>query len=140
MADLTYNAESVPVTLGGTDGKTNVLKTGTLVTTAVTAGQVVLTYTVTAAKTFFLEYMEWEAYLTNLPGNANPIALGAISLETPSGTKCITSQLFHPPTSGVVFTFAEPVPIAAGVVVRVVVTPATATSMTWGANFGGYER
>ncbi len=34
----------------------------------------------------------------------------------------------------------EPVPIAAGTVIRLVVTPAANTSMSWFANFGGYER
>jgi hypothetical protein len=37
-------------------------------------------------------------------------------------------------------TFAEPIPIAAGTVIRVVCTPAAATAMTWRANLGGYEK
>jgi len=36
--------------------------------------------------------------------------------------------------------FAEPIPFAAGTVIRLVVTPASATSMLWVGNFGGYEK
>lgn len=38
------------------------------------------------------------------------------------------------------YEFAEPIAIAAGTVIRVVVTPGATTSYTWKANFGGYER
>jgi len=122
-------------------GGANVLKTGSLVTTAVTADQVVLTYTVTTAKTFYLAYLAMYGRLTALSATAS--ILGAISLETPSGTKVITLDDVNPTTSEVEFnpiTFSQPIPIAAGVVVRVVVTPAATTSMTWRANFGGYEK
>jgi hypothetical protein len=122
-------------------GGANVLKTGVLVTTAVTADQVVLTYTVTALKTFYLAYLVMYGRLTVVAATAS--ILGAISLETPSGTKVITLDDNNPTTSEVEFnpiTFSQPIPIAAGIVIRVVVTPAAATSMTWRANFGGYEK
>lgn len=122
-------------------GGANVLKTGSLVTTAVTADQVVLTYTVTALKTFYLAYLVMYGRLTAVSATAS--ILGAISLETPSGTKVITLDDTNPTTSEVEFnpiTFSQPIPIAAGTVVRVVVTPAATTSMTWRANFGGYEK
>lgn len=138
---LAINSDgSANVSLGSTGGKTNVLKTGSLVTTATTVDQVVLTYTVTAAKTFYLEYLQIEGRVTTLPGNNNPVDLGAISLETPSGTKVITHEAIHPNYYLPGYKFSEPIPVAAGVVIRVVCTPAAATSCTWRANFGGYER
>lgn len=133
-------SSTVNASLGNTTGKTNVLTTGSVVTTTTTANQVVLTYTVTALKTFYLEYVTFQAYRTTLPGNVNPLLLGTISLETPSGTKVITFDLFHMMINPNVVQFTEPIPIAAGVVVRVVVTPSAVTSTTWRANFGGYEK
>lgn len=131
----------IPTTKVAATGQTNVLKTGSLVTTAVTADQVVLTYTVTALKTFYLTHLIMYGRLTVISATAS--ILGVISLETPSGTKAITLDDTNPTTSEVEFhpiVFSEPIPIAAGVVIRVVVTPAAATSRTWRANFGGYEK
>jgi hypothetical protein len=127
------------VSIGTAVGKTLVLKTGTLATTAVTANQVVLTYTVTAGKTLYLEYLHMDGFETTLPGNANPIALGTITLQV-AGVASISVDYFHPPDKALLFPFGEPLPVAAGVVIRVVVTPAITTSITWRANFGGYER
>jgi hypothetical protein len=138
MSDIGFNEGTVSI--GTDDGKTLVLKTGTLVTTAVTADQVVLTYTVTVAKTFFVEYVTLDGFLTSTPGNANPVKLGTISLETPSGTKAITADRFQSLGNTFVLPFSEPLPVAAGVVIRVVCTPFSASSMTWRAGFGGYER
>ena len=135
-----FRSPSVEVcTLGNSVGKTVVMKTGSLVTTAVTANQVVLTYTVTVAKAFYLEYLNMDAYITSQPGNGNPILLGTVSLETPSGTKVIADTMFHPNSMGFNTTFSEPIPVLAGVVIRVVTTPSVTTGVTWGANFGGYE-
>ena|ERR1700676_792801 len=137
MADISFNEGTVSI--GTDDGKTNVLKTGALVTTAVTANQVVLTYTVTAAKIFFVQYLTLAGYETAQPGNANPIDLGLISLQI-SGVTDISVEFFHPKAADFILTWAEPLPIVAGTVVRVVVTPVIATSITWRGNFGGYER
>jgi hypothetical protein len=137
MADISFNEGTVSI--GTDDGKTNILKTGALVTTAVTANQVVLTYTVTAAKTFFVQYLTLAGYFTVQPGNANPIDMGLISLQI-AGVTDIGVEFFHPKVADFILTWAEPMPIAAGVVIRVVVTPVVATSMTWRGNFGGYER
>ncbi len=129
------------VSLGVSSGKTNIMKTGSLTTTATTADQVVLTYTVTSGKTFYLEYFEIEARITTLSGTAS--ILGTASLENPSGTKGHTSTFTNQTTSEVkriVIPLAEPIPIAAGTVIRVVCTPAAATSMLWIGNFGGYEK
>jgi len=133
---------SLRASLGNTGGKTTVLKTGNLVTTAVTVDQVVLTYTVTAGKTFFLEYLDMSGAQT-APAGGTSVALGTISTETPSGTKVISKRFIGggaTPIADWSASFAEPLPIVAGTVIRVVVTPASATSMTWFANFGGYER
>jgi hypothetical protein len=137
---ISSDQSSVAVNTNPT-GATNVLKTGTITTTAVTADQVVLTYTVTAGKTFYMTYLVMYGRLTVLAATAT--ILGAISLETPSGTKVFTLDDVNPTTSELEFNpivLPTPIPIAAGVVVRVVVTPAAATSMLWRANFGGYEK
>lgn len=137
-------ASSIPVVLAsdqGSIGKTSVLKTGTLATTAVTADQVILTYTVTAGKTFHLEYIHLSASRTVIAAAA--AVLGLCSVETPSGTKIFTCRFTNPTTSeapNVIVPIGEPIPIAAGIVIRVVCTPADVTSTTWIANLGGYER
>jgi len=121
-------------------GRIPILKTNTLVTSTVTADQVVMTYTVTTGKTLWLEYYAYDVRLTALLATAS--ILGTMSLETPSGTKVFTSTETNPTTSqtGMRFlTFSEPIPITAGTVIRVVVTPAAIASMTWIGNFGGYE-
>jgi len=135
------SAQTQPVSLGNVDSKTVIGKTGTLVTTAVTADQVVLTYTVTGGKTFYLQELEAGGYQTNLPNTDSPVFLGTLSLENPSGTKLITENIVY----GIQFAsiekaFAEPIPFAAGTVLRVVVTPAAYVSFTWRANFLGYEK
>lgn len=131
------------ISLGTSFGKSAVLKTGTLVTTATTIDQIVLTYTVTALKTFYLEYLDLFGRLTAVSATAS--ILGTISVETPSGTKVFTASLVNPTTSDsgsqrAAVPLVEPIPIPAGAVIRVVVTPAAVTSMTWLANFGGYEK
>lgn len=129
------------VSLGNSTGKTNVLKTGALTTTATTADQVVLTYTVTAGKTLYLNAIMVQARLTTLSATAS--ILGTWSLETPSGTKCISFDDLNATTSAdvpFIVPFVEPIPIATGVVVRIVCTPAAATSMKWQANIIGYEK
>ncbi len=121
--------------------RTNILKTGTLVTTAVTADQVVLTYTVTAGKTLYLQYWNLTAGLTVVPANYNtPIVYGNVSIETPSGTKVLTKRFLGPLQIVYDFTLAEPILITGGTVVRVVCTPGITTSTTWVANLGGYEK
>lgn len=130
------------VSLGTGQGKSVVMKTGTLVTTAVTADQVVLTYTVTTGKTFYMEYVEIQGAQTT-PAGGTGIVLGTISFENPSGTKVISGRFIGGGAEqfGEISTsFAEPIPVSSATVIRVVVTPAATTSMTWLANFGGYEK
>lgn len=128
-----------PVIKDLTTGRTVIGKTGSLVTTAVTADQVILTYTVTGGKTFYLEYFRVDTRLTSFATTAT--YFGMTSLENPSGTKLITQMqagagiTIIPPID-----FTEPIPIGAGTVIRVVCTPSSTTSYTWQANFGGYEK
>lgn len=130
----------VPVTFGSLTGKTVVMKTGALASSATTADQVVLTYTVTSGKTFYLEYVHVTARLTTFAATATNF--GNASLESPAGTKMATAMIanagaINPPYE---ISFNEPLPFAAGTVIRVVCTPAAATAFTWQASFGGYER
>jgi hypothetical protein len=129
-----------PVTFSTGAAKTPVMKTGVLVTITVTADQVILTYTVTAGKTFYLQYMNVTARLTTYATTAT--LFGDASLENPAGTKQITAMIanagvINPPFA---VEFAEPIPIPEGTVIRIVCTPASTTSRTWRANFGGYEK
>jgi len=133
--------QTLSITTGSSAGKTNVFLTSTLVTTATTADQVVLTYTVTVGKTLYLENFSLQGYVTSITtSSAN---LGTISVETPSGTKVWTQQMMNG-SNGVGMTsgerYSEAVPIPSGTVIRVVVTPAAATSFTWRASLYGYEK
>lgn len=126
--------------LGVKEGKTVVMKTGLLTTTATTADQVVLTYTVTTNKTFYIEYLILDIIFSTPSGTAT--FLGRISLELPSGTKVITMPAQNANSSGdqhMIIPFCEPIPATTGQVVRIVCTPAVTTSIDWYGNFGGYE-
>lgn len=137
---LGVNAFPVIVSLGNTDSKTIKMLTGTLVTTSTTADQVVLTYTVTTGKTFYMQYFTMTGYETTLPGNSNPIFLGTLSFESPAGTKLFRGDQVSPYAQPNGPIFSEPMFFSAGTVVRIVVTPSLATSFTWIANIGGYEK
>lgn len=135
-------ASSTPtgvVSLGNSLGKTNVLKTGTLASSAATADQVVLTYTVTSGKTFYLEYFDVNARLTTYAATATNF--GDCSLESPAATKLYTQMIASAGAPGAQqMTFSEPVPIASATVIRIVCTPSAATAFTFRANLGGYEK
>ncbi len=129
------------VSLGTATGKTIVGNPGTLTTTNTTANQVVSTYTVTAGKTLYLQEWSWSVRLGTMAATATNF--GLISLETPSGTKINTDNLAS--GNGAVAPVihagpSEPMPIAAGTVIRIVVTPAANTNMVWTANLVGYEK
>jgi hypothetical protein len=120
-------------------GRTRVMELASLATSAATADQVIVSYTVTTGKTFYLEYYESSARLTTYAATAT--LFGTVSLEIGTGTKEITKDIFHAGVDGgKIFVFSEPLPITAGTVVRVVCTPSAATAFTWKANFGGYEK
>lgn len=134
------NTEIGIVSLGSSSGKTNVGATGTLASTAATADQVVVTYTVTAGKTLHITGFDLTARLTAFAATATDF--GDFSLETPSGTKLYTQRAAG---QGIVASplgalFAEPISVPAGTVVRIVCTPSGVTPFTWRGNILGYER
>jgi len=126
------------VSIGSSTGKTIVGKTATLATTATTADQVVLTYTVTSGKTLYLLGWDWQVAHTTLDHADDDF--GNISLETPSGTKLQTWFARGAGKDGFSQVLSEPLPIPAGTVIRFVVTPSAVTSTTWVANVIGYEK
>jgi hypothetical protein len=136
LTDTQLRATPIPVSQSPLS-VTKVMQTGSLVTTAVTANQVILTYTVTTGKTLYLQYLKIDTRLTTFAATATNF--GFASLESPAGTKLITQMqsgagiTLHPP-----YTF-DNIPIPSGTVIRVVCTPAATTSYTWQVNFGGYE-
>jgi len=126
------------VSIGSSTGKTVIGKTGTLVTTAVTADQVILTYTVTGGKTLYLEGFDWQVARTTLDSTNDEF--GNISLETPSGAKIQTWNARGAGKDSFNRSITEPLPIAAGTVIRFVVTPTVTNSTTWVANLLGWEK
>lgn len=120
--------------------RTGTLQTGSLTTTTSTANQVVLTYTIPAGITLYLGMVHLMGHLSVTPGSANPINLGTMSLESPAGTKLFTVDLAHPDFRGILLPLPEPFPIPSGTVLRMVCTPAAATSTLWRVNFGGFGR
>jgi hypothetical protein len=136
LTDTQLRATALPVTQAPFSA-TKVMKTGTLVTTAVTGDQVILTYTVTSGKTLYLKYLKIDTRLTTFAVTATNFGLA--SLESPAGTKLLTQM-----QSGAGITLIPPylldlITVPSGTVIRVVCTPAAVTSYTWIANFGGYE-
>jgi hypothetical protein len=129
----------LPVTIGTSQGKTIVGQTGSLASSATTADQVLVTYTVTSGKTFYIAYFDFTARLTTYAATAT--YFGLCSLESPAGTKRFTMMLANTgATTPVDATLAEPLPIASGVVVRLVCTPSAATAFTFQGNLIGYEK
>lgn len=111
----------------------------TLTTTAVTANQVIATYTVTTAKTLLLQAASIQARLTTL--SATGAILGTASLQI--GGVTVATFTFTNPTSEqvipVILDFND-LPIPAATVVQWVCTPASTTSMLWVGNIAGFEQ
>lgn len=127
------------ITLGSATGKTVVSKTGTLASSATTADQVLVTYTVTAGKTFYVSQFDFTARLTTYAATATNF--GECSLESPAGTKLYTMMNANAGAPvPITAVLSEPLPIASGVVVRLVCTPSAATAFTWRGNMVGFER
>jgi hypothetical protein len=126
------------LSIGDSTGKAVVGTTGTLTSTATTADQVIVTYTVTAGKTLYLQAFKAMVMLTTYATTATNY--GTFSLQI-GGVSKYTVLNAH---AGIVNpqgeSFAEPLPIAAGTVVRIVCTPAAATSFLWRGNLIGYEK
>lgn len=126
------------VSLGVSLGKVNKSKTGTLASTATTAAQTIVTYTVTSAKTFYLEYFDIQARLTTWANTAT--YYGTVSLVI-GGVTMWTSDIMNAGVSmPYCVTLSEPMPVAATTVISIVCTPSAATAFTWSANIGGYEK
>ena len=134
---IASNQTTLPATLGNTTGKTVVMLTGNYQSVSTTANQVILTYTVTAGHTFFMEYF---AFRGTPYAPATNAASGMASLESPAGVKLYTIRCVEGDGGPNGQTLSEPIPFPAGTVVRVVCTPISATQVTWFANFGGFER
>lgn len=127
------------ISLGNSSGKTNIGQPGTKITTATTADQVIVTYTVTIGKTFYLQGFDCSSRLTTFASTATNF--GNFSLESPSGTKLYTGNIANSGNgSPQGMKFEEPLPIASGTVIRLVCTPSAATSFTWQGNLMGYEK
>lgn len=127
------------VSLGNPEGKTNIGLSGSVATSAVTADQVVKTYSVTSGKNLFLQYFDVAAKLGTYASTATDF--GTCSLESPAGTKLYSVLVANggaPLQQGRIFP--EPLVISSGVVVRIVCTPAASTAFVYQANIGGYER
>ena len=122
--------------------KSLVMKTGSLVSTSTTANQGILGYTVTTGKTFYLTYVDIQGRLTT-PATTNTY-LGLVTLSL-AGVSMYQAGFSNPTTGdsgsqSIRITFSEPLPISSATTILVTATPAVATSTTWIANFGGYER
>jgi hypothetical protein len=110
---------------------------GSLTTTSTTANQIVKSYTVPVGRVLLLSYFHMMARSTSPPGNSNPVVFGEASLEV-DGVKRFTVDILgnvSPREHGL--NLCEPWQVPAGLVVRVVCTPASGTSFLWRANFGG---
>lgn len=129
------------VSIGNSTGKTVRMIAGQLTTTATTADQVVGTHTVTGGTTFYLTHVSMNVTSTT-PANNNSdnVIYGTMSFQIGGTNAIIRRFACAPGVGGSVWTFSEPLPIAAGTVLRIVCTPAAATSFIWDGNFGGYEK
>lgn len=136
----TQNSVPWRVTAGWSSGRAGVYANGSLSTTATTADQVITgsSYTVTAGKTFYLQGLHLTARNAATPGAH--AYFGTLSLESPATTKLLTFEVSADTDQGIVtLGFPEPIPFAAGTVVRLVCTPAAATNFAWRTNMWGYE-
>lgn len=119
---------------------TNACTSGTLASSATTADQTIVTYTVTAGKTFFLGTLLLNARLTTFATTATNFGVASLMVN---GSKIVTFSVIAGP--GVLNSpiFMEPgwaLTFAAGDVVKVVCTPAAVTGFTWDASLIGFEQ
>lgn len=117
----------------------NVLVGGTLNTTAVTANQIILTYTVPPNKTFYFQYLEINVMLTTFAQTAT--AFGVAKLFQNGLPLSVFTVVAGP---GVLNTplyvqMSDSVPFQSGDVLTVVCTPSAVTPFTWEANLAGYN-
>jgi ribosomal protein L30E len=117
----------------------NILATGALASSAGTADQVILTYTVPAGKTFYLSYFEANVKLTTFATTATDF--GPVSLRQ-NGVKKLTFMNAGPGVlnAPVYVELPDALPFQAGDVLTVVCTPTAVTPFTWEANIAGFEK
>lgn len=130
----------LPVSLGSVLGKTRILIIGRKVTTAITLNQVILTYTVSDKKIFYLNYLLVMCRLTTFATTAT--LFGVVYLQSPDLSVLVMADLAGPGITAppIIIPFSEPIPITMNTVVEVTCTPSASTSFTWVAGFGGYEK
>ena len=111
-------------------GWTEDLQTGSLVSTATTADQAIVTRTIPAGKKSLLLGFSVMACLTTFATTATHF--GTVSLEI-NGTKKATIDVAHAgnPVLPVQIDFQDGVQVKAGDVVRLVCAPTAVTSFTW---------
>jgi hypothetical protein len=125
--------------LGNTLGKVNKFTSGNLSSTTATSGQTVVTYTVTAGKTFYLEEADCSVVLNSAAATQEQFGTCQLLIN---GAQ-VWQQYYKGPGSGSfnpVLTYAEPIPVAAGQVVTWQASPAATTNFLWYGNIGGYEK
>jgi hypothetical protein len=130
--------------IGNTTGKTLVGKTGTLTTTAKTAGQVVLTYTATAGKILYVTGANLEASATSFLAINGSLDMGTLVFETPSGTVISSFSVMASSVQPTFFAelprMQEPIFIPGSTLIRCLVTPNTTIAVRWICNLVGYEK
>ena len=115
----------------------NVLVTGALASSAVTADQVILTYTVPVGFTLNLSYFEANVKLTTFAATATDF--GLLSMRV-NGNKVQTFMVAGPGVLNAPIYFEAPdaLPFQAGDVLTFVCTPSAITPFSWEANMSGY--
>lgn len=110
------------------------MTTGTLASAAVTADQVIVTYTVPAGKKATLYFWSVFARLTTYAATAT--LFGPASLEI-NGVKKWTQDIFHAGAADQLGEdFPNGIPLNSGDVVRLVCTPSAITAFTWRGSLG----
>lgn len=117
----------------------NVYKSGTLASTAATANQVIVTYTVTTGKSLFLTAISANVRLTTAA--ATPAAFGTASFQV-NGVSVVTFTAVAGAGVAQIINLGpcQPLAFASGDVVQLVCTPSATTPFTWDGAFIGFEQ
>jgi len=121
--------------------RANKLNPWTLTTASTVADQQIGSYTVSDGKTFRIQAVLVEVYLTTLSTTAE--YLGTLKLQI-GGSDWLGPFQATNTTSGALFGMVIPIPegvdIAEGVVIQALCTPAVVTSIKWVVTLVGFER
>lgn len=130
---------SGPVSLGNSFSKTIKMSAGNLVTSTATSNQIIVTYTVTTGKTFYIEEADCGVILDSAA--ATQTQFGTCSL-TINGAVVWSQYMKGPGACSFQqpLIYSEPIFAASTQVVQWVTTPASTGNFLWTANFGGYEK